>query len=552
MNENFKYKYLHDCEHPQIIRNKFTGDYVKVACGKCNACLIKKADKNTTRINFEASKRKFGLFITLTYRNALLPKFYLRPLCDCLTKERNTPTLSHLKMKIFQHPDFVVRNNDPLRDEINYDLINHLAKQEIKSAYKKKRVENLPKDFKPYVISPFYRKSKLYKFDDEFEEEIIYLKEGYYEKFIQQSNKIYRQFPQYKGLCHYVNYKDYQAFSKRLNRRLSYHFKNKLNNEKVDYSSFVCSEYGPKTFLPHFHLLYFSDSRTVIEKIRELLCAAWKYGRVTAELVTGSAGNYCADYLNSTVSLPFVYQKKEFRPRCRFSIHFGKENLQKNIIASIDLRNILTAGISFEYRGKFSAFHAVRTYFASVFPRRYRAVDSSVEFISGLFRKANEVIKGYSKAGYIQINLQNAHKIVKPLPLPSFTSSESAALFFIQNLCRTSSCVDVKSYQRKLYMFFYEMRKYKRLLIRLGSHERVCRFLDYYYTTSDYMKLFQQLQQEAHISRQTGVIDFFHYNKGLCVNPSKDYFKEIDYKEVHYFRVKHKVLNDQNNIFCNE
>lgn len=552
MNESFKYKYLHDCEHPQIIRNKYTGEYVKVGCGKCNACIIKKADKNSTRINFEASKRKFGLFVTLTYRNALLPKFYLRPLCDVIKKENLSPSLSHLKMKIFQHPDFVIRNNDPLRDEINYELINHLAKSEIKSEYKKKRVENLQKDFKPYVISPFIRKSKIYNFDDEIEEEIIYLKESYYEKFIHQGNKIYRQFPQYKGLCHYVNYKDYQAFSKRLNRRIMYFFKEKNNYEKVDYSSFVCSEYGPKTFLPHFHILYFSDSREIIEKIRELLFEAWKYGRITAESITGSAGNYCADYLNSVVSLPYVYKKKEFRPRCRFSVHFGKENLQKNIVASADLRNILATGISFEYRGKFASFHAVRSYFSSIFPRRYRAIDESVEFISELYRKADSIIKGYSKAGYIQINLQNAHKIIQPLPLTGFSRSESAALFYIQNLCRTSVCTEEKSYRRKLYNFFYEMRKYKRLLTRLGSHERVCLLLDYYYTTSDYMQLYQQLEREVHISEQTGITAFFHYNKGLCYNPSKDYYKEIDHKEVHYFRVKHKVLNDQNNIFCNE
>lgn len=549
MDEKYIYKYLHDCEHPQIIKNRYTGEYVKVACGKCNACIIKKADKNATRINFEASKRKFGLFVTLTYRNPLLPKFYLRPLCDVVSLETKSPTLSHLKMKVMTHPDFVVRNSDPLRDPINYELVNHLAKQEIKSASKRKCVESLPKDYLPYVISPYYRKSRLYNFNDDFEEEIIYLRQGYYEKFIQKSNKIYRQFPQYKGLCHYANYKDYQAFSKRLNRRLMFYFKEKLQYEKVDYSSFVCSEYGPKTFLPHFHILYFSDKREIIEEIRRLLSSCWKYGRSVSELVSGSAGNYCADYLNSSVSLPYVYKKKEFRPRCRFSVHFGKKNIQKNIVASTDLRRILSDGLSFEYRGKFASFHAVRSYFRSVFPRRYGSVDKSVEFISELYRHASCIIKGYAKSGFININFQNAHKIIDSLPLPGFTRKETESLFVVQNLCRTLGSVDKDSYIRKLYMFFYEMRKYDRLLKLLGSHDRVIRVLDYYYSVSDYMFLYQQLQREEHISRYAGVTDFYLYNKGLCNNPAKDYYKSIDYREVHYFRVKHKILNDQNNIF---
>ena len=82
-------------------------------------------------------------------------------------------------------------------------------------------------------------------------------------------------FPQFKGLLKYVNYRDYQLFAKRFRKYL---FTKIGSYEKI--SSYVVSEYTPKTFRPHFHILFFFDSDEIAENIRQAVYQSWRLGRV--------------------------------------------------------------------------------------------------------------------------------------------------------------------------------------------------------------------------------------------------------------------------------
>lgn len=62
------------CLSPKIIHNKYTGQLMSVPCGKCSACLSKKAHLWTSRLQEESTCHTYTLFGTLTYHDDFLTK----------------------------------------------------------------------------------------------------------------------------------------------------------------------------------------------------------------------------------------------------------------------------------------------------------------------------------------------------------------------------------------------------------------------------------------------------------------------------------------------
>lgn len=61
------------CTNTRLIRNKYTGKILRVACGVCPACLQQKANARTMRIRNNSCDNEINLFGTLTYSNDFLP-----------------------------------------------------------------------------------------------------------------------------------------------------------------------------------------------------------------------------------------------------------------------------------------------------------------------------------------------------------------------------------------------------------------------------------------------------------------------------------------------
>lgn len=107
---------------------------------------------------------------------------------------------------------------------------------------------------------------------------------------------------------------DVQKFIK----RLRYYIKQLDKNAILRY--FYTGEIGPTTYRPHGHALFFLDSDIVNQEFENLLYKSWKNGNVfQPHLVSGSASNYVASYVNGFTSLPSIYQHKSFRPFTLFS-----------------------------------------------------------------------------------------------------------------------------------------------------------------------------------------------------------------------------------------
>lgn len=64
-------KVLDYCFHPRRILKD--GEWMLVPCGKCEGCLLHKANQWSQRLSFEIDNNPFSIFFTLTYNNKYLP-----------------------------------------------------------------------------------------------------------------------------------------------------------------------------------------------------------------------------------------------------------------------------------------------------------------------------------------------------------------------------------------------------------------------------------------------------------------------------------------------
>lgn len=63
------------CQHRSFITNKYTGARIAVDCGQCDYCIHKRAKKASMRVKTAGSAFKYSYFVTLTYDNEHVPLF---------------------------------------------------------------------------------------------------------------------------------------------------------------------------------------------------------------------------------------------------------------------------------------------------------------------------------------------------------------------------------------------------------------------------------------------------------------------------------------------
>lgn len=88
-----------------------------------------------------------------------------------------------------------------------------------------------------------------------------------------------------------------------------------------------------------------------------------------------------------------------------------------------------------------------------------------------------------------------------------------------------------------------------------GSLRSKLKAVSLFYDYRDYQSLKNQLSLQELVFAELGysdeLFDSFYVKPHIKVlkNVYIDKWKDTNYREVHYFRVKHKLLNDENNVF---
>lgn len=137
-----------------------------------------------------------------------------------------------------------------------------------------------------------------------------------------------------------VSKRDVQLWLKRLRKSI----------EPCKIRYFIASEYGPKTFRPHYHAIIFGlpfKNNVVYESIVQ----TWKNGFVQVAPVTLGRAYYVAKYSCSFSLLPAYLQRREYRPfflssrRGGIGIGFLTESVVESLRQSPQSYVVLAGGV---------------------------------------------------------------------------------------------------------------------------------------------------------------------------------------------------------------
>lgn len=557
------FKYFNRCERPQVIQNKYTGDYVKVDCGQCPYCLIKKADRSTQKCDFVKYNHRYCYFVTLTYNTQYVPKMSLTQIEDYVSDWLPVRPPKSFGTQLVARMLTDSRVNKKISDFVSAKvnrpyMLEHLRLLEA-DRYKALalRYPNFISKARPYILRSIPRVSKLQKFKDEYFEELVWMLPEIAESLKKKNNTDANgAFPQFKGLLKYVNIRDYQLFAKRLRKYLS---KKVGKYEKIH--SYVVSEYSPKTFRPHFHILFFFDSDEVAKNFRQAVYQSWRLGRVDTQLAREQANSYVSNYLNSVVSIPFVYKaKKSIRPRSRFSNLFGFAEIEEGIRQSADKRAALFDGLPYISNQKFIRYVPSRSHIDRLFPRFTYYDGSFLRRSSQIYGVVQQILRLFARnEPFKEATPRNVSEFIcwwcecnfrQGCRIEDFPDYVREFLHIVR-LDRESFInwgVPIGKISRFLYRFnMFEKMK--------GSFRSKLKAVELFYDYRDYQSLKNQLYMQSLIFSELGysdeLLDSFYVKPNLKVlkNIYTKKWSDTNFYEVHYFRVKHKVLNDQNNIF---
>ena len=269
------------CTHKKWISNKY-GKRILVKCGHCPACLQEKAIKRASRIKNNYKSGQIVLFVTLTYRNDCIPYFYAS---DFYRAERYQAQYDNIVLH--EKAGEYYRRVPVIRD-CSVRLVRR------GSSYQSKLTRIHGYNLLGDVSIPDF---------------------GYYDfKYLNNQS------------CDKVGvslYSDVQKFFKRLRINVQ---REGFPDVAQSIKYFSCSEYGPTTCRPHFHLLLFIPCGSYA-LIKRAIIKSWTYDsriRLPQSIqIAKNAASYVSSYVNSDMSLSKTLQSSVFRPRHSYSKGFG-------------------------------------------------------------------------------------------------------------------------------------------------------------------------------------------------------------------------------------
>lgn len=235
-------------------------------CGRCSACKKRKQSLWASRLRAHSDTGKYTiLFITLTYHNDHLPLVEVDPVDGSIvditrTRFSNSGDGSFDRLSCLDLYDPISIHSEPIFNSESSIVASSI----------------------PHFVDHYDRFNKKPVFD---------------------------QSPRF-GVC---LKKDVQDFVKRLRSTLARD--SSLCSEDLRFSYFICSEYGPKTFRPHYHGLLFFHSQKVASLCNEkLIYEVWGKSlypcdhpkNKTSQIVhtTHAAASYVSKYVTSLSRLP--------------------------------------------------------------------------------------------------------------------------------------------------------------------------------------------------------------------------------------------------------
>lgn len=490
---------LFHCEHPKWIRTK-SGEKMLVSCGKCKSCLVDKQRSKALPCSKQEELSKYCMFVTLTYSDDNIPRVF--------------PRLSYSADR---------------RQIIEYYSID----------------DGLLIDSVQYPHSLFRQ---------------ILVKQD------RNSCKTSKSLQDYLFVA---DYRDVQKFIKRFRKNMSNI--NGLENERFKY--YAVSEYGPISFRPHFHLLMFFDSELLFARFASLVHKSWSLGLVDFSLSRGGCSSYVASYVNSITDLPKIFRDTCFKCKSSHSSLFGFEVDSESFkeIYKYEPEKIARIVRNKAKDGTVTSSAPWRSYQNYLFPKCVgygtKPVCLRVETYGGLYA----LRRNYGS----QRAVDYCHMIIRDFN-NGHVPVDVARAFFIEN-AYTSFFGGLQMPPRDILLGrIYASFHYDALIRKfcLSSPDELYHIIDRYYNSKDYLNLVEFYQTFEYIDdsypdsdlllgsyvfgTQYSDEDYVDVNGSIYDSNilrqrwfDSPYFQGIkrSREEAYNYSVKHKTLNDMNNIF---
>ena len=547
-------KAVDHCQHRSFITNRYTGQRISVDCGQCDYCIHKKAKKASMRVKTVGSAFKYSWFVTLTYDNEHIP------LMEC-------------KVLHNEYEDALSISGDKV---FGYERHSYIPVSEYQ-----------PEDSSSLRHIFFTQVQGTVPYDREIKEYVPvrdnwFLSMDAIRSFIQKTqsvdNSVYPVAERYglNNLIPFLNYVDVQNYIKRLRK----HLFSQLGTYET-FHFYAVGEYGPIHFRPHFHILLFSNSKEVSKVLRQCHDKSWKLGRSDFQIARGGASSYVASYVNSLSAAPLLYRAcRAFKPRQRASLGFFEKG--EVFEEGEDVYHAIEEKIDSVINGRLYNFNGIgvkstppMSYIRTLLPRFSSARYDDATAIVRIIRAVASAPKRIARYGIIDYDSGSILSITRAyyqyITLNHRLTNEDEIILHnarcLTRFCNSSSDVDIESYIDKLYRLFLYVGKFLRNwhLPFIGDNldpyaNRIMFIIKTgieYEKKKDYQNLrdsytvraqFPDISDSMFVLPQDGrEIDF------ISSSSSETFYllDQLRFRSATFCRdmIKHKKLNDANNIF---
>lgn len=549
------FKAVDHCQHRSFITNKYTGARIAVDCGQCDYCIHKRAKKASMRVKTAGSAFKFSYFVTLTYDNEHVPLFKCEVLdnsYDDVLNESGDIHYGYEKHSLVPVSEYSC--SDPFQ-------LRHIFFTQVQGTIPFNRTLSKYEEVKD---NWFLSMDAIRSFINKTKTDSPYGKDG-------ELSARYGD-----NLIPYLNYVDVQNYIKRLRKHL---FQILGSYETLHF--YAVGEYGPVHFRPHFHLLLFTNSDQVAKVLRLCHDKSWKFGRSDFQRSAGGSASYVSSYVNSLSSAPLLYRScRAFKPKSRASIGFFEKGCDfvedDDPYAQIEQKiDSVVNGRCYNFNGISVRSTPPMSYIRTLLPRFSSARHDDSVAIARILRAVHSTPARIARFGLIDYKQDSILSLVRVYYQylkvnPILSDDDKIILHTARCLTRFVNCssdVDVESYINKLYRLFLYVCKFFRNwhLPEFGSDlsaysGRIMFILKTgieYEQKKDYESLrdaFNLRSLNPDISDCMFALPQNGQERDVLSNISREtvqLLEQLRYRSATFCHdmIKHKKLNDANNIF---
>lgn len=527
------------CLHPvKVVRN---GEVNYFPCGKCMSCRNSKSHLHEQLCRVESSLHKYTVFATLTYAPEHLPVVEVE---------------YHEENGFFNVG--VVSRTDRVTEFFETDVI-HETRVPLHEISK-------------YVLPVLRNKFRL---EEQNTFGILFYRD------VQLFNKRLRK---------HIDISWLQRYKVKHNiKKLSYEEKKNVLRSVPRYRFYTVGEYGPRTYRPHYHILFYTDSRWLSTAIRRFVHTSWQLGRTDCQLSNGEANSYTAGYATSVCNLPPLIADVPQR-FCVHSQNFGHTPFEELGSHISEVRYKDLAGRNLVYSGRLHELRCPSSYEACLFPKTFGLCNSahftnlrryqSFGALSGIFgtKTVSEIVELYLGHFDLITTLRNPDYSLYKLGLALYTPDVLLGSDY-------DEC-DEQVLRSRLTSILYTSKHFSKMCVKFGlSSDYYYRVICNYYTDKEmyfFLKQFHEMENEIASNPPTLIYyysnisrTYWRYQPREILDrlyrffsvPNPDYLNKLLYYLEHYEKLpqvefardtasrmvisktKHKDVNDLNQIF---